>query len=244
VAGVRQANVNHTTGVASVVYEPACVGSADLLARIRKVGYTPGSARIRLTIKGMTCASRVSAVEQALRATPGVVTAEVNPATAQADVEYLPQTVTFQGLQEAVADSGYEAVAPLLSSEEGVSQEEAERHQEYRTLMRKFWFAAIISILIMAFSYPDLFPGLREWMPMGSLERRLVWSLLGVLTLPVMLWAGSQFYTGMWAALKHRSANMHTLIAFGISAAFLYSVVAVAFPQGFPSRRWPRCFGM
>ena len=74
--------------------------------------------------------------------------------------------------------------------------------------MRKFWFAAIISIPVMALSYPDLFPGLRDWMPMGSPERRLIWSLLGVLTLPVMLWSGSQFYTGMWAALKHRTANI------------------------------------
>jgi len=59
---------------------------------------------------------------------------------------------------------------------------------------------------------------------MGSFTRRLVWSLLGLLTIPVMVWSGSQFYTGMWEALKHRSATMHTLIALGISAAFLYSV--------------------
>jgi Cu+-exporting ATPase len=38
----------------------------------------------------------------------------------------------------------------------------------------------------------------------------------------------------MWDALKHRSANMHTLIAIGITAAFLYSVVAVAYPAIFP----------
>lgn len=242
VAGVRQANVNHSTGVASVVYEPAHVGPSDLLTLIREAGYTPGSARTRLAIKGMTCASCVSAVEQALRTTPGVVAAEVNPASAQADVEYLPQTVNFQGLQEAVADSGYEAVAPPPASEEGVSQEESERQQEYRTLMRKFWFAAIVSIPVIVFSYPDFFPGLREWMPMGSLERSIVWSLLGVLTLPVMLWSGSQFYTGMWSALKHRSANMHTLIAFGISAAFLYSGVAVAFPQWFPEQALAEVF--
>jgi Cu+-exporting ATPase len=108
--------------------------------------------------------------------------------------------------------------------------------------MRKFWFAAAISIPVMAFSYPDLIPGLRDWMPMGSLQRRLVWSLLGVLVLPVMVWSGSQFYTGMWSALKHRTANMHTLIALGISAAFLYSVVAVAFPQWFPEQALAEAF--
>jgi Cu+-exporting ATPase len=242
VAGVRQAHVNYTTGIANVVYEPSQVGPTALLTLIRQAGYLPGSTRVRLTIKGMTCASCVSAVEQALRATPGVVAAEVNPASAQADIEYLPQTMTLQGLREAVADSGYEAALPPQASEEGVSREESERHQEHRTLMRKFWFAAMVSIPVMVFSYPDLFPGLQEWMPMGSLERRLIWSLLGVLTLPVMLWAGSQFYTGMWSALKHRSANMHTLIALGISAAFLYSIGAVVFPQWFPEQALAEVF--
>ncbi len=49
-----------------------------------------------------------------------------------------------------------------------------------------------------------------------------------------MFWAGSQFFTGMWDALKHRAANTHTLISIGISAAFAYSVVTVAWPQIFP----------
>ena len=60
----------------------------------------------------------------------------------------------------------------------------------------------------MALSYPDLIPGLRDWMPMGSPERRIVWSLLGVLVLPVMLWSGSQFYPGMLAARCLRAAHM------------------------------------
>ena len=109
--------------------------------------------------------------------------------------------------------------------------------------MRKFWFAAAVSLPVMLLSYPDLVPGLRDWMPMGSATRRVVWALLGVLSLPVLVWSGSQFFVGMWEGLKHRSANMHTLIAIGISAAYLYSVVAVAFPDLFPAWSSPRCSG-
>jgi len=119
--------------------------------------------------------------------------------------------------------------------EEGTDPEQIAREEEYRTLLRKFWFAAAISVPVMALSYPDLIPGLRDWMPMGSDTRRVVWALLGVLSLPVLVWAGSQFFVGMWDALKHRSANMHTLIAIGITAAFLYSVIAVAYPGIFPN---------
>jgi Cu+-exporting ATPase len=150
--------------------------------------------------------------------------------------------VDFEGLRRAVEASGYKAKEAPAATETGVDKQEQERQKEYRTLMRKFWFAAVIALPVMGFSYPDLIPGLREWMPMGSMERRVVWSLLGLITLPVMLWSGSQFYTGMWSALKHRSANMHTLIAIGISAAFLYSVVAVAFPQLFPSEALAEVF--
>ena len=130
---------------------------------------------------------------------------------------------------EIPIEAGEAAPAGALAADQ-----EAEAEREYRTLMRKFWFAAIVSVPVVLFSYPDLVPGLRDWMPMGSGERRAVWAALGALALPVMLWSGSQFYTGMWAALRHRSANMHTLIAIGITAAFLYSGVAIALPGLFP----------
>ncbi len=233
--GVAHAAVNLHTGVAVVDYDPARGRVQDFLEAIRVAGFTPGTARARIAVQGMTCASCVAAVERALTKTSGVLEASVNPALAEASVLYEPRVIDFEGLRRAIEASGYEAREAPAATETGVDKQEQERQQEYRTLMRKFWFAAVISLPVMGFSYPDLIPGLREWMPMGSMERRVVWSLLGLITVPVMLWSGSQFYTGMWSALKHRSANMHTLIAIGISAAYLYSVVAVAFPQLFPS---------
>ena len=233
--GVAHAAVNLHTGVAMVDYDPARGRVQDFLEAIRVAGFTPGTARARIAVKGMTCASCVAAVERALTKTSGVLEASVNPALAEASVLYEPRLIDFAGLKRAIESSGYRATEAPAATETGVDKQEQERQQEYRTLMRKFWFAALVSEPVIVFSYPQLFPGLREWLAPGSGARRLVWALLGVVTLPVLLWSGSQFFTGMWAALKHRSANMHTLIAIGISAAFLYSVVAVAFPQLFPS---------
>ena len=53
--------------------------------------------------------------------------------------------------------------------------------------MRKFWFAAAVSVPVMALSYPDLIPGLRDWMPMGSSKRRIVWAFWGLQSLPVLV---------------------------------------------------------
>ena len=54
-----------------------------------------------------------------------------------------------------------------------------------------------------------------------------------VLTLAVMLWAGRHFFTRAWAALRHRAADMNTLVAVGTGAAFIYSVIATITPTFF-----------
>ena len=184
----------------------------------------------------MHCSSCVVRVELALQMMPGVVLARANLGPNAVDIEYQPEKVDFEAIRKAIASAGYRVAEPKIdATSEVLDPAEAANEEEYRSLMRKFWFAAAVSIPVMALSYPDLIPGLRDWMPMGSGTRRIVWSLLGILSLPVLIWAGSQFFIGMWDALRHRAANMHTLIAIGISAAYAYSVVAVAWPGLFPN---------
>ena len=236
VAGVNSARVNLATKIARVDYDPSRAKVADILRAIRSIGFTVGTATTRIPIKGMHCSSCVVRVELSLQMTPGVVSARANLGTNAVDIEYQPEATDFALIRKAIESAGYRVAEPKVEATgEALDPAEAANEQEYRTLMQKFWFAAAISIPVMALSYPDLIPGLRDWMPMGSGTRRIVWTLLGILSLPVLVWAGSQFFSGMWHALKHRAANMHTLIAIGISAAFLYSIVAVALPGIFPN---------
>jgi P-type Cu+ transporter len=235
IPGVTAAHVNPATGVASIDYDPARTRAADLLQTVRSAGYTAGTATMRVPIANMHCSSCVVRVEVALRMTRGVISARASLGPNAVDVDYQPGTADFAKIREAIERAGYRVAGTGIQPAGPVlDPAEAANEAEYRTLMRKFWVAAAISVPVMALSYPDLIPGLRDVMPMGSANRRIVWSLLGLLSLPVLVWAGSQFFTGMWDALKHRAANMHTLIAIGISAAFAYSVVAVAWPQIFP----------
>jgi Cu+-exporting ATPase len=236
ISGVTGAHVNPATQIARVDYDPARAKIVDIAQAIRSAGYTVGTATMRVPIKNMHCSSCVVRIELALRMTPGIISARVDLVSNAADIEYQPEQVDFTQIRQAIESAGYRVAEPKVEpASETLDPAEAANEQEYRTLMRKFWFAAAISIPVMALSYPDLVPGLRDWMPMGSGTRRIVWSLLGLLSLPVLVWAGSQFFTGMWDALKHRAANMHTLIAIGISAAFAYSVVSVAWPGIFPN---------
>jgi len=233
--GVRSAQVNLANGMAHVVYDPTGAKAGDFIAAIRRAGYVAGTAKTRIPIANMHCSSCVLRIELELGLTPGVVKAEASALTNAADVEYQPEMTTYDHLTAAIERAGYRVAQPMPEAgADSDDTEEQARQAEYRLLMRKFWFAAAVSVPVMLLSYPDLVPGLRDWMPMGSETRRIVWALLGLLSLPVLVWSGSQFFIGMWNGLKHRSANMHTLIAIGVSAAFLYSVVAVAFPALFP----------
>jgi len=116
-----------------------------------------------------------------------------------------------------------------------ISSPAIDRRAEYRALMRKWWFGAAVGAPTMVLSYPWLVPGLRDVFPRGSDQLWWLWVAMGVASLAVIIYSGNQFFSGAWEALKHRSANMHTLIAVGTGTAWIYSTIALLFPQLFPS---------
>ncbi len=117
-----------------------------------------------------------------------------------------------------------------------------EAEHEYRTLMRKWWFGAAVGVPTMVLSYPWLFPGLRDWFPRETVQIRVLWAVIGLAALAVLAYSGSQFFTGAWRALRHRQANMHTLIAMGTGVAWLYSTVALLVPDLFPESRFTEVY--
>jgi Cu+-exporting ATPase len=110
-------------------------------------------------------------------------------------------------------------------------KQELDRAAEYQSLMRRFWFAAAISVPVVLTAYPQFVPGLRD-LPMSTI--RLIWAIDALLTLPVLLWAGSGFFVGAYNAFRHRTADMNTLIALGTTVAWLYSTAALIWPEIFP----------
>ncbi|MBP0645325.1 copper-transporting ATPase, partial [Mycobacterium tuberculosis] len=55
-----------------------------------------------------------------------------------------------------------------------------------------------------------------------------------VLATPVVLWGAAPFFVRGWQSIKSRNLNMFTLIAIGVGAAYIFSVVATFFPDIFP----------
>jgi Cu+-exporting ATPase len=256
--GIKKAVVNGATQNAYVEYERSEVSVSKIIDSIKKSGYRTGYAKLRLHISGMHCNSCVSQIEEELEDTSGILSVSVDLGTEAALVKYIPSKVDYPALKNIIERMGYQVseishkydvngsdtqntAEGKQGSSDPVDENEQARNREYKSLMWKFIFSAVISIPVMIFSYPD-FLGLPDQFQRGTDLLYWIWFSMGVVTLPVMFWAGSHFYTGAWAAFKNRSANMHTLIAVGITAAWLYSTVAVLFPEIFPTEALAEVF--
>jgi Cu+-exporting ATPase len=179
------------------------------------------SERVDLPITGMTCAACARRIERGLSKAPGVAGANVNFATARATVEYDPRQTSVPQLVEAVRGIGYDALAP--EGEDTKDREREARREEAQDLRRRFLVAAALSapVLLIAMSH-------------GRVSLFNVWWINWLqlaLTLPVVFYSGWPFYRGAWTALRHRAADMNTLIATGTGAAFIYSFVATVAPR-------------
>ncbi len=190
------------------------------------------TVRLTLPIQGMTCASCVLRVENALKSVDGVDMAAVNLATESATVEIEPDKVNVDRLKSAVEDVGYKIID--TADEVDVLKAESEaREREYRKLWRKFWVGVALAVPILIGSTPEIFPFAR-FIP-DSIRN----FLMMLLTIPILWYVGGQFFRGFWNALRHRTADMNTLVAVGTGSAFLYSAVAAVFPVVFTSAGKP-----
>jgi len=170
----------------------------------------------------MTCAACQARVQRALSVEPGVIDASVNLVTRSAAVRYDPAAVSPQDLIEAVRATGYDAELPVAESSPlrtDTAQEEAEV-REARALAIKATASVLAGALAMLFS-------------MLLMGNPIVNYLLLVLTSWILVWAGRDIYRRAWRAIRHRSADMNTLVALGTGSAFIYSLVATVAPSLF-----------
>ena len=218
-------------------------------------------ASVTLAVEGMTCAACQSRVQRALQRAPGVADASVNLMLANAAIAYDPTVTTPEALVAVVESTGYGAAIPEAGQSAIAEQEAQDEAQdaEFRELRTKAIVAGMAGAIAMIVSMPlmagpahahgvtvdpfmrwvmdGLTPPLQATMPwLYQISPTILsWGLL-ILTAVIMGWAGRHFYVRAWAAFRHHSADMNTLVAIGTGAAFLYSVLATVSPEAFISR--------
>ncbi|UNU24646.1 heavy metal translocating P-type ATPase [Microcoleus vaginatus] len=187
---------------------------------------------LTLKLRGMSCASCASSIEQAIQSVPGVIECHVNFGMEQATIQYDSKQTNLETIQSAVDDAGYQALPLQEMAAVEDDSEQADRKSESQTLQRKLWTAGIVSILLVVGAIPAMtglhLPFIPAWLHNYWLQLAL--------TSPVQFWCGKSFYVGAWKSLKRRVATMDTLIALGTSAAYFYSVFVTFFPGLFTAQ--------
>ncbi len=164
-------------------------------------------------IEGLHCASCVAASERALKKLSCVKDVSVNLATNKVQIQAEKNSDT-KLFFKAISEAGYSLYE--LDSKKDISKEKAKSYVNYQKT--RFIVSLIASAVLMYINMSFMHS---TWAPY------VMW----LIATPIQIWAGWQFYTGAWASLKHKRADMNTLIALGSSAAYLYSVFAVLFPS-------------
>lgn len=164
-----------------------------------------------IAVTGMMCAGCAANVERRLRGMDGVEAADVNFAARTVLVTYNPDRTKPADMQAELEKIGYGMVVDNDSSVEEIEQQEVSRLC-YSTLCA--WVAAIAMMsLSMSWILADA--------PKLSLCLQIALALI------VMAVAGRQFYVNAWQQLRHRMANMDTLVAMSTMVSFLYSLYNV-----------------
>jgi Cu+-exporting ATPase len=101
---------------------------------------------------------------------------------------------------------------------------------ELEDMSRRFVVGLVLGLPVFALAMADLLPG----QPLHGLDQRLLNYIQLALSSPVVLWCGWPFFERAWVSLVRVSPNMFTLIALGVGAAWLYSLVATLAPGVFP----------
>ncbi len=244
ILGVRSATVNLATERAQV-FAGDQVSNEQLSAAVEKAGngvdaiLAVGSppallsedrepGLVTLPIQGMTCASCVRRVERSLMKVSGLSEARVNLANESAQVRFDPSLVDLSVISQAVERAGYRVGRPELSRTEGPStaplertadDQERARRREVEDLRKRALVTLAIGLLLMVLMY----------LPM-RLDMRVMEPLLLVLATFVQIWGGGRFYRAAWAAAKHGTSNMDTLIAVGTSVGYGYSAFVTLWP--------------
>ncbi|MFQ3474632.1 copper-translocating P-type ATPase [Halonotius sp. F2-221B] len=225
--GVDDASANYATDEATVEYDAGVVSLAELYDAIDDAGYGAVSESTRIGITDMSCANCADANAEALEALPGVIEADVNYATDEAQVRYNPAAATIDAFYDAIENAGYEPVREDGDDGDDTDARDAAREGEIRKQLRLTLFGAALSAPMLVFLADKFLLG-GILVPETVFGVRFGWVEF-LLATPVQIGLGRPFYSNSYDALvKNRRANMDVLIALGSTTAYGYSVAVLA----------------
>jgi len=231
VRGVKKAAVNLATAKADVECDPAQTSLVAMKKAVDGIGYEVILSTANLTVTGMTCAACVENIQQAVGDLPGVAKVVVNLASGSARVEYEPAITPLSEIKRAIRELGY-GVEERVEGQEALDREREARQREIRRQRNNLIISWSIGLVVMLGTFQPYWV-LRDVLP--ALMNNKVFLFL--LTTPIVLGPGRQFFVSSWKGLKRGLTDMNLLYATGIGAAYLIAVINTFWPDaGFGGR--------
>jgi Cu+-exporting ATPase len=224
--GTSNVLVNLGTNKASFSYDPQRIKLDDIRRAVEDVGYPVPTAELTLDVRGMTCASCVGHVESALRELDGVIASVVNLGLGTAKVTFVPGLVLVSAMKRAVREVGYEAQERSVGTD-AMDRERQAREDEIKIQGRNLIIAGTIGLIVMIGTFYDMAGPFKAFIPVWLSYK---W-VIGLLTTPIVLGPGRQFFSNSWRGLKHGVTDMNLLYATGIGAAYGIAVINTVFPK-------------
>lgn len=184
-----------------------------------------------IPVIGMACSVCAANVERKLNSLEGINSATVSLAGRTALVDYDPEKITLEDMKREISNAGYDLVIEADRSAEEINR------REFTLLKRKTLLSWFFAILVMAFSMGWVSTGMENTVSMGNgMMRDSHASAFNnqislILALLNMLYCGRMFYVSAWKQLKHRTANMDSLVALSTLIAFLFSAFNTFFGE-------------
>ena len=184
-----------------------------------------------IPVIGMACSVCAANVERKLNSLEGINSATVSLAGRTALVDYDPEKITLEDMKREISNAGYDLVIEADRSAEEINR------REFTLLKRKTLLSWFFAILVMAFSMGWVSTGMENTASMGNgMMRDSHASAFNnqislILALLNMLYCGRMFYVSAWKQLRHRTANMDSLVALSTLIAFLFSAFNTFFGE-------------
>lgn len=184
-----------------------------------------------IPVIGMACSVCSANVERKLNSLEGINSATVSLAGRTALVDYDPEKITLEDMKREISNAGYDLVIEADRSAEEINR------REFTLLKRKTLLSWFFAILVMAFSMGWVSLGMENTTSMGdgmmmdshtSVFNNQISLIIALLN---MVYCGRMFYVSAWKQLKHRTANMDSLVALSTLIAFLFSTFNTFFGE-------------
>lgn len=184
-----------------------------------------------IPVIGMACSVCAANVERKLNSLEGITSATVSLAGRTALVDYDQEKITLEEMKREISNAGYDLIIEADRSAKEINR------REFTLLKRKTLLSWFFAILVMAISMGWVSTGMENTVSMGDgIMRDSHASAFNnqislIIALLNMLYCGRMFYVSAWKQLKHRTANMDSLVALSTLIAFLFSAFNTFFGE-------------